>query len=264
MNRTLLTLALVIFGGSAIVAQTSETRARSARSTTAVSQSGKAPNIQAGTQLAAQLENTLDVRKARVGDRVVLKTTEAISANGRTVVGKGARLIGHVTEVQQRTQASGQSRVGLVFDRLEKGSLDMPIFATISSITQTRARGGSNDDLFGSDISTSSRSSTSASRQSSGSSASGGLLGGVVNTSTSTVGSVAGDTAAGVGSTVGVVGNTTGDLTRSAGGIHITQSNNASADGGALLTLSGGNLRLEQGTSFHLVLSQAASAGNNQ
>src|SRR5947209_4277286 len=125
MNRTLLIFVLVIFCVSAIAAQTSETRAsRSARSTTAVSQSGKAANIQAGTQLAAQLENTLDVRKARVGDRVVLKTREAIRANGQTVVGKGARLIGHVTEVQQRTRTNGQSRVGLVFDRLEKGSLE--------------------------------------------------------------------------------------------------------------------------------------------
>ena len=265
MNRTLLTFVLMIFCGSAISAQTSQTRASgSARSATAVSQSGKAANIQSGTQLAAQLENTLDVRKARVGDRVVLKTTEATRANGQTVVGKGARLIGHVTEVEQRTRANGQSRVGLVFDRLEKGSLDIPISATISSISQTRARAGNNDDLFGSDISTSSRSGASASRQSSGSSANGGLLGGVVNTTTTTVGSVAGNTTAAVGSTVGVVGNTTGDLTRSAGGIHITQSSNASADGGALLTLPGGNLRLEQGTSFHLVLSQAAPAGNNQ
>ena len=264
MNRTLLIFVLVIFCVSAIAAQTSETRASgSARGTTAVSQSGKAANIQSGTQLAAQLENTLDVRKARVGDRVVLKTTEAIRANGQTVVGKGARLIGHVTEVQQRTQANGQSRVGLVFDRLEKGSLDMPISATISSITQTRARAGNNDDLFGPDMSTSSGSSTSASRQSGGVSANGGLLGGGVNTTTSTVGRVAGDTTAAVGSAVGVAGNTTGDLTRSAGGIHISQSSNASADG-ALLTLPGGNLRLEEGTSFHLVLSQAASAGNNQ
>jgi len=179
------------------------------------------------------------------------------------VVGKGARLIGHVTEVQQRTRTNGQSRVGLVFDRLEKGSLEMPISATISSIIQSRARAGNNDDLFGSDISTSSRSSTSASRQSSGGSTNGGLLGGVVKTTT-TVASVAGDTTAAVGGTVGVVGNATGDLTRSAGGIHITQSSNASADSGALLTLPGGNLHLEQGTSFHLVFSQVASAGNNQ
>jgi hypothetical protein len=266
MKRTFLTLVLVMICGTMVAAQTSETSARgTARSATAVSNSGKAVNIQSGTQLTAQLENTLDARKAKVGDRVVLKTTEAIKANGQTVVGKGARLTGRVTEVQQRTRANGESHIGLVFDRLEKGSLVTPISATISSIAQIRARGQSNnDDLFGPDPGASSRSSASTSRQARGGSSSGGLLGGVgsavgdaVNTTTSAVGGVAGDTTA-------VVGNTAGDLTRSVGGIRITQSSNASAEGGAVLTLQGGNLRLEQGTSFRVVLHQSAAAGNNQ
>lgn len=265
MNRTILTLVLVIICGSAVAAQTSETSARGrARSATTLSKSGKAVNVESGTQLAAQLESTLDVRKAKVGDRVVLKTTEAIKANGQTVVGKGARLIGHVTEVQQRTRANGESQIGLVFDRLVKGSLETPISATISSITHARARGQSNsDDLFGSEMSASSRSSASATSQTRSNSSNGGLPGGVgstvggtINTTTSTVGSVAGGTIAAV--------SETGDLSRTVNGIRITQSSNTSAEGGALLTLQGGNLRLEQGTSFRLVLNQSAAAGNNQ
>ena len=266
MNRTLLTLVLVFICGGAAAAQTSGTSTRAtARSAAAVSTSGQASNIQSGTQLGAQLENTLDARKAKVGDRVTLKTTEAIKANGQTVVGKGARLIGRVTQVQQSARASGESHIGLVFDRLEKGSLAIPISATISSITQARARSQSNsDDLFGSDISVSSRSNASTSRQTRSGSSSGGLLGGVgstvggtVNATTSTVGSVA-------GSTITTVGSTTGDLTSSVGGIRITQSSKASAEGEALLTLQGGNVRLEQGSSFRLVLNQSAAPGNNQ
>jgi hypothetical protein len=256
--------------GSAIAAQTSETAATgSARSTTSVSKSGQAARIESGTQVAAQLQNTLDARKARVGDRVVLKTTEAIKANGQTVVGKGASLIGHVTEVQQKTKANGESRIGLVFDRLEKGSLETPIFATISSITQARARARSNNDAFSSDMSASSSSSASVSRQPRNSSSSGGLLGGVgntvggvVNTTTTTVGTIAADTTTAVGGTVGATANTAGGLAGSVTGIRISQSSNASAEGGALLSLQGGNLRLEQGTSFHLVLSQSASTAN--
>lgn len=270
MNRTLFTLLLVLACGSVVAAQTSETSARgTAQSATSISKSGQAAQIESGTQLAAQLESTLDARKAKVGDRVVLKTTEAIKANGQTVVGKGARLIGHVTEVQQKTKANGESHIGLVFDRLEKGSLQTPISATISSITQVGARAQSNNDsLFSSDMGASSSSSASASRQPRSGSGSGGLLGGVgstvggvVGTTTSTVGGVAGETTAAVGSTVGVAGNTTGGLTRSVGGLQITQSSNTSAEGGALLTLQGGNLRLEQGTSFRLVLNQSAAAG---
>lgn len=269
MKRTFLIFLLVLACGSVVAAQSSQTSAQgTARSATSVSKSGRGAQIESGTQVAAQLQNTLDVRKARVGDRVVLKTTEAIKANGQTVVGKGAHLIGHVTEVQQKTRANGASHIGLVFDRLAKGSLETPITATISSITQARTRAQSgNDDLFGSDVSSSSRSSASAGSSSSG----GGLLGGVgttvggaVNATTSTVGNVAGAATTTVGSTAGAVGSTAGGLTRSVGGIQITQSAEASAEGSALLTLQGGNLRLDQGTSFRLVLSQSASAGSNQ
>jgi hypothetical protein len=272
MNRTFLILALIMVCGSAVAAQTSETTASGkARSATSVSKSGKSAQIESGTQVAAQLQNTLDARKARVGDRVVLKTTEAIKSNGQTVVSKGANLVGHVTEVQQRTKANGESRIGLVFDRLEKGSLETPISATISSITQARTRTqSSNDDLFSSDIGASSRSNASANRQTR-SSSDGGLLGGVgstvggvLNTTTSTVGTVASNTTTAVGSTVGAAGNTTSGVTGSLGGLRIAQSSSASADGGALLSLQGSNLRLEQGTSFHLVLSQSATVGNNQ
>jgi hypothetical protein len=273
MNRTFLTLALIIVCGGAAVAQTSETTGSGrARSATSVSKSGKSAQIESGTQVAAQLQNTLDARKARVGDRVVLKTTEAIKSNGQTVVGKGANLIGHVTEVQQRTSANGESRIGLLFDRLEKGSLDTPISATISSITQARVRTqSSNDDLFSSDMSASSRSNASVNRQPRSSSDNGGLLGGVggtvggvLNTTTSTVGTVASNTTTAVGSTVGAAGNTASGVTGSLGGLRIAQSSSASADGGALLSLQGSNLRLEQGTSFHLILSQSAAVGNNQ
>jgi len=73
-----------------------------------------------------------------VGDEVVLKTTQAIKSEGRTVVGRGARLIGHVTEVEQKTKANGQSRIGLIFDRLEKGSLVMLTQSTNFSTSKER------------------------------------------------------------------------------------------------------------------------------
>ena len=131
MKRYILTIALVILTAGAISAQQTSTGATtSATSATSAATDGKAINLQSGTQLAAQLQNTLDVRKAKVGDQVVLKTTEAIKSNGRTVVNKGARLIGHVTEVSQKSSANNASSIGLVFDRLESGSLETPISAT--------------------------------------------------------------------------------------------------------------------------------------
>jgi hypothetical protein len=263
MNRYILTIAMVIFCASAIFAQQSTTSAStSATSTTSAATNGKAINLQSGTQLAAQLQSTLDVRKAKVGDQVVLKTTEAIRSQGRTVVNKGARLIGHVTEVSQKTRADGESSIGLVFDRLESGSLESPINATITSVTRVAARARVDDDRTGSETSAGSSSTArTSSRQSSGSGGGllggvGGTVGGVVNTTTQTTGSV-------VSGTTGAVGETVGGVTQSVGRIRISQSTDASVEGGSTLSLTGDNLRLEKGTSFNLRVNQATSVGSD-
>ncbi|HEX8708475.1 MAG TPA: hypothetical protein VF723_09555 [Pyrinomonadaceae bacterium] len=256
MRRFVLTLSLAIACGGAVFAQEQGTRASaSASSTTSAAANGKAVNLQSGTRLAGQLQNTLDVRRARVGDQVVLKTTEAIRANGRTVVNKGARLIGHVSEVSRSERGRGESRLGLVFDRLESGSLETPINATITSVTQVASRTRVGDDGLGSDArARSSSSSRSSSRQGSNN---GGLLGGVAGT----VGGVLDTAGSTVGSAAGAAGETVGDVSRAAGGIRISQSTSASAEGGSTLSLTGDNLRLEKGTSFRLTLNQAASVG---
>jgi hypothetical protein len=262
MSRFILAIALVILCSGAVLAQETGTSAStSATSATSAKAGGKALNLQSGTRVMAQLQNTLDVRKARVGDQVVLKTTEAIKANGRTVVNKGARLIGHVTEVSQKSRANGESRIGMVFDQLESGSLDTPINATITSITQAVTRARANDEGIGADSSV--RSTSTARSSSRSGSSNGGLLGGVsgtvggvVNSTTQTAGDV-------VGGTTGAVGGTVNDVTRSVGGIRISQSTDASVEGGSTLSLAGDNLRLEKGTSFGLRLNQATSVGND-
>ena len=276
MKKILLIISLAIAMTGVALAQTAETRGRtSASNTTSASKQGRQVNLQSGTQLAAQLENTLDARHAKAGDRVVMKTTQAVRQNGEVVVPKGSRLIGHVTDVQQRTRNDNESVIGIAFDRLQNGSMSMPIAATIVSITQARARtqSSASDDMFGSQTMTSSSSRSSTSAGSGTRGGGGGLLGGVgntvggvVNTTTSTAGNVAGGATTAVGSTVGATtnatANTTGNLGGTLRGLQITQSSNASAEGGSTLSLTGGNLRLESGTTFNLSISSAANAGN--
>lgn len=266
MKRTMLALGLSLAGAIAAYAQTAETRTRgeAANQTSAtMKQTDKSINLQSGTRVAGELQNTLDVRKAKVGEQVVLKTTQAIKTGGRTVVGKGSRLVGHVTEVAQKTNSPGESHIGILFDRLEQGTLAVPITATISSLSSGRVGGGANnDDMFGSSAGGSASSTSSTRASSSGGNS--GLLGGVgnvVNSTTSTVGGVVGGTTSAVGSTVD---STTAGVGRSLGGIQISESSNTSVDGGSVLSLQGGNLRLEKGTNFHLVLTQSASAGTTR
>ena len=272
MKRLLLIVLTVAVSASLGYAQKSRTNgSASASNDTSASKQGRQVNLASNTALSGQLENSLDARHAKVGDRVALRTTQAVKQNGETVVPKGARLLGHVTEVQQRTKSNGESRIGVAFDRLQKGALDMPITASIVSITQARSQASAGNSSMDSDTM-----STSSARSSSGSSSSsrsgnGGLLGGVgntvggvVNTTTSTVGNVADATTGAVGSTVGATTNTAGNLTGSLRGLQISQSSSASADGGSTLSLGTGNLHLDSGTTFHLLVSSSTSAGGPQ
>jgi len=273
MKRIILAVSLSLACGLVAYAQKAETRASSEannQTSAAVNQAGKSINLESGTRITGELQNTIDVRKAKVGDQVILRTTQAIKSGGRTVVGKGSRLVGHVTEVAQKGKGNGESRVGILFDHLGRGSLEVPISATITSITSGRASARANNDgMFESDTSASgSARSTSSARSSSSSSNNGGLLGGVggvVNSTTSTVGGVVGSTTSAVGTTVdsttNAVGSTATGVGRSLSGIQISQSSNASVEGSSVLSLQGGNLRLEKGTNFNLVLTQSASAG---
>src|ERR1051325_4144777 len=133
---------------------TQTTAAASNQTSMAAKQAGKTIQLDSGTHLSGQLQNTIDARNARVGDQVILKTTQAIKSQGHTVVGKGSRLVGHVTEVAQASKGRGESRIGILFDRLEHGTLQVPIAATISSITSARASASANDqDVFATDTS---------------------------------------------------------------------------------------------------------------
>jgi hypothetical protein len=259
-------LALCLSASCALVANAQQKESTASgqanvQSAVTASKAGKRIDLESGTSVTGQLQNTIDARHTKVGDQVVLKTTQAIKSEGRTIVGKGSRLIGHVTEVAQKGKDSGQSRIGILFDRLEQGSLQTPIAATITSVVTGSANvHANNDDLFATDTMT-----TSSARSSGSSGGNGSLLGGVggvVNSTTSTVGNVVGGTPSAVGSTVNSTTNAVGGTAgRSLGGIQVSQSSSASVEGSSVLSLQGGNLRLEKGTSFNLVLTQSTSAG---
>jgi len=120
MKKIILAASLTLVCGLALNAQTANTTARgeaSNQTSAAARAANKSINLDSGTRLAGELQSTIDARKAKVGDQVVLKTTQAIKSQGRTVVSKGSRLLGHVTEVSQKSKSSGESRVGLLFDR---------------------------------------------------------------------------------------------------------------------------------------------------
>jgi hypothetical protein len=259
MKRIIFGLTLVFALAVAGFAQKNSTKAAdSAGNQTSASKNGKSINLASGTQVTGELQNSLDVQHAKVGDEVILKTTSAVKQNGQVVIQKGSRLVGHVTEVQQRAKGQAASKVGVLFDTLSQGGNQIPINAVVTSITQAHANSSVGDDIS-TDVSGSSTTTTSARSSSSG----GGLLGGVGNT----VGGVVNTTTQTVGGVTNTAGQTLGNTTQAVGGtlrgIQISQSGSASANGGSTLSLNDGNLRLDKGTTFNLTLSESASVNNN-
>ncbi len=250
----LFTLALAL--ASVAMGQKSVGSSSQATASSATKAAAPGADIAAGTQVSGQLQSTLDVNKAKVGDQVLVKTTKAIKQNGKTVVDKGSMFVGRVTDVTKKTKENAASRVGVLFDRLRQNGSEISINSVITSVLKVNnsAAALSMSDDMQMSSSTSSRSSTQAS---------GGLLGGV----TSTVGGVVDtttNTVGGVTNTTGrIVGGTTNAATSNIRGLSISQSTDASVQGSSNLSLTGGNLKLDKGTTFNLSVSSATSVDNN-
>jgi hypothetical protein len=276
MKKLVLTAAVALIAAVTAFSQQKVNSNASAQANTKATASKNGNNVSsslaAGTQIAGQLQSSLDAKNAKVGDQVVLKTTNAVKQNGQVVVQKGSKLIGHVTEVQQRAKGEATSKIGVLFDKLEQGGNSIPISAVITSITQAQASTAVGDDIMSSGSAASTTTGSTSTRSSS--SSSGGLLGGVgntvggvVNTTTQTVGGVANTAGQTVGGVTSTAGQTLGSTTQAVGGtvrgLQISQSTDASASGGSTLSLTGGNLRLEKGATFNLSVNQSSSAKTN-
>lgn len=222
---------------------------------TSTSGAGSA-SIAAGTQISGQLQNSLDARTAKVGDEVILKTTKAVKYNGSMVVRKGALLIGHVSDVSTRTKADASSSVAIVFDKLRQDGREIAITGMITSVTSAsvyRSNGAeSSDQGYGS------RSKQASPRPAA---TNGGVIGGVtnsvggvVNATTQSAGNVVGTVDGTLG---GVVGESSGSVGMGVSGVSISQSADAAANGGSILTLTGRDRKLEKGTSFDVKVSSS-------
>ena len=110
MKKTILAVSLSLMCGFVAKAQTSSTHATgeaSNQTSASANARDKSINLDSGTRLTGELQSALDARNAKVGDQVVLRTTQAIKSQGRTVVNKGSRLIGHVNQVARKTKSNG-------------------------------------------------------------------------------------------------------------------------------------------------------------
>ena len=87
------------------------------------------------SSVTGELQGKLDARNAKVGDRVVLKTTEKVQTSDGTVIPRGTRLVGHITQVQTRDSSHAVSQLAIAFDRAElKNGQSLAIYTLIRGV----------------------------------------------------------------------------------------------------------------------------------
>src|SRR2546429_2323100 len=95
-----------------------------------------ANQLPAGTIIPAELAKSIDAKKAKSGDQVIAKTTiDLRSKDGSTVIPKGAKVLGHVTDAKARGKDESGSMVAIAFDKVElKGGRDLQFNGGIQAI----------------------------------------------------------------------------------------------------------------------------------
>ena len=69
------------------------------------------------TALQVELSKGIDARKTKPGDPVEAKLTQDVKSGSKVLLHRGAKVIGHVTEVQARNKENPEARLGIVFDK---------------------------------------------------------------------------------------------------------------------------------------------------
>src|SRR5882757_10271296 len=73
--------------------------------TSASAQNGQANgSLATGAAFNAALSSPIDSKKCKPGDPVNAHTTEAVKSEGKTVIPKGSKLVGHVTQASARAE----------------------------------------------------------------------------------------------------------------------------------------------------------------
>src|SRR5215467_4954255 len=88
-----------------------------------------------GTDLVAELSKSVNVKKVKLGDPVKATVTQDLLAQGKIVIRRGSKLVGHVTEAKVRSKEDEESRLGVVFDKaLLKGGGEIDFTAAVRAL----------------------------------------------------------------------------------------------------------------------------------
>ena len=226
-------------------------------------------SIANGTEINATLSKSIDAGEAKPGDEVTAKSAKDIKSDGKVVVPRGSRLIGHVTQAQPHksgsTDSSSMSELGIVFDHavLKDGS-EVALNGSVAAIGAARSASSAGGRQMDAGAAGAGSMAGSAGGTGGGlAGAVGGTVGGVAGTATGAaggVGSTIGGTAGVASKSAGAVGglDAAGGLTSGSRGVFSLRdldirSAAAGSAGGSVITSAKRDVRLESGTQMLLV-----------
>jgi hypothetical protein len=111
---------------------------------TSLAQGQSTPSAQASSpEIHAVLDKIVHPKKAKVGDEVVARTTDATKLKDGTDLPKGTHIIGKVTELKMKADKEGPSKLGLLFDKAQlKDGKEIPITMALVSVAPRWEQGG--------------------------------------------------------------------------------------------------------------------------
>lgn len=236
---------------------------------------GASAALSSGTTLQAELSKSLDAKKAKPGDEVSARLTQDVKENGKVVLHKGSKLVGHVTEAQAKSKENAESKLGVVFDKaVLKGGEEVAFNGVIQAVAPpvqgALSVAGDESSSLGSGMG-------SGSSMGGGHSGGGGPLGSVTSTAGSTVNSATGAVGNAAGSVTNSTGAVNGAVNRTAGvaangaitsaahgvvGMQGVDLNTAAAGSaqGSVISSASRNIKLDSGTQMILQVAGSAAA----
>jgi len=132
MTKPLPVLLSAAFLFGIALAQSSSAPQNESTSQSAQTQEGFTP----GTELRAQLDKTIDAKKAKPGEIVEAKTLDEIKSGAQVIAPKGSKILGHVVAANPHEKDT-PSRLEIAFDKLDLGNgSEIPFPAAIQALAK--------------------------------------------------------------------------------------------------------------------------------
>jgi hypothetical protein len=115
--------------------------------------SGTTQRFAPGSTLRAELDKTIDAKKASAGEPVLAKTMDELKSGNEVVAPRGAKIIGHVVAATPHEKNS-PSTLEIAFDKLDLGNgTEIPMKASIQALSKPQSYnmqpGGDNTGQMG-------------------------------------------------------------------------------------------------------------------